>query len=223
MLTRQKYTLSGFTLTELLVVLIINLGLFAALITLFIANLNHYHKTLDTNRLSQQLQSSLILMGNDIRRAGYWANASNDMGTHQNNNPFMTNVTDISVNAGNDCILLSYDSSGDGLLPAINASIDDERYGYRLSGQILQARPPGALFSCSASAGSWENVTDTRSIQITNLVFTLTSSTVTTGPGTKGVTMRGVDISITGRLASDNTVTKTLTQHIRINNDKFVP
>ncbi len=223
MLTIRKYGARGFTLTELLVVLVINLLLFSALITLYLANLNHYRKTLDNMRLNQQLQSVLILMSNDIRRAGYWANASTDIGTNQNNNPFMTSSTNISVNAGADCILFSYDKNSDGLFPAINPAIDDEQYGYRLNNQVLQARPPGAPFSCTASASSWENMTNTSNIQITNLTFTLTTSTITTGPGIKGIIMRSVDVSITGRLASDNSITKTLTQHIRIRNDQFIP
>ncbi len=206
-----------------MIVLLINSGLFLALIVLVVANLNHYRKTLDTNRLNQQLQSSLILMGNDIRRAGFWANAGNDIGTNQNNNPFMTSATDISVGAGNTCIIFTYDSDSNGLLPAINAAIDDERYGFALNGQVLQARPPGAVFACTGNAASWENVTDSNNIQITNLTFTLTPSTVTTGPGAQGITIRGVDISLTGRLTRDNTITKTLTQHIRIKNDKFFP
>ncbi len=213
---------SGFTLAELLVVLAINLILFAGLTTLIVANLNHYRVALSTMRLNQQLQSALLLMGNDIRRAGYWSNASSDVGGTQNNNPFMTNATDITVSGGN-CVLFTYDQNGDGSLPAIDASIDDERYGYRLNGQVLQARPPGASFSCGANASEWENITDTQNIQITSLAFTLTTSTLTTGPGTKGLVQRAMDISITGRLGSDNTITRTFTQHIRIKNDKFVP
>ena len=223
MLTIRKYIIRGFTLTELLVVLVINLILFSALITLYLANLSHYRKTLDSMRLNQQLQSVLMLMSNDIRRAGYWANANTDIGTNQNNNPLMTSSTNISVNAGSDCILFSYDQNSDGIFPAINSAIDDEQYGYRLSNQVLQARPPGAPFSCTASASSWENISNTQNIQITNLSFTLTTSTVTTGPGVRGITMRSVDISITGRLSNDNTITTTLTQHIRIRNDKFIP
>lgn len=218
----SKRKQSGFTLPEMLVVLAINLILFSGLITFIVANINHYRMTLSINRLDQQLQSAMMVMGNDIRRAGYWANASSDVGTSQNNNPFMTNATDIAVSGGN-CILFAYDRDSDGSLPSISSSIDDERYGYRLNGQALQARPPGASFDCSAAASAWENVTDTQNIQITNLTFTLNTSTITTGPGSRGLAMRSVDVSITGRLASDNTISRTFTQHIRIKNDKFIP
>ncbi len=213
----------GFSLVELMVALAINAFLFIGLISIFVANMNHYNKVVDINRLNQQLEAALDLMGNEIRRAGYWANANADVGLDQNTNPFMTGVTDISTNVANNCILFSYDHNMDGAIPAIGSGYDDERYGFRLNGQIIQGRPPGAAFSCSASANSWENMTDPNSINVSNLTFTLTQSTIVTGPGTRGLTMRSVDITITGALTKDSSITKTLTQHIRIRNDKFIP
>jgi prepilin peptidase dependent protein B len=214
---------SGFTLTELLVALSLNILVLIALISIFVANLQHYRTVLNTNRLHQQLQSAMDIMSSDIRRAGYWANASNDLALNQNNNPFMASGTDISVGTGNTCILFTYDNSKNGSLPAISTSYDDERYGYRVNSQVLQTRPWGASFSCTASANAWENITDSTVILITNLTFTLNTQTITTGPGTARIILRSVDITLTGRLTSDATVTKTLTEHIRIRNDKFQP
>ncbi len=215
----------GFTLVELLIVILINAVLFTGLISIYIANMVHYRKTLNSNRLNQQMQIAMTIISNDIRRAGYWANAQSDIGYgHSNDNPFMVSGnTDISVNNSNNCILLSYDHNSDGSLPTINTGTDDERYGYRLSGQAIQSRPVSAAFSCTAGASTWENITDINAIQITNLTFTLTTYTLTTGPGTHGITLRSVDISMTGQLASDSTVTKTLTEHIRVRNGKFIP
>lgn len=218
-----KSAVLGFTLTELMIALTLNTLLLAALASVFLANLDHYRKMLNMARLNQQLESSLDMMSNEIRRAGYWKNAYTDIGTHANNNPFMSAGTDITVNAANNCILFTYDRDGSGTLPSINAAIDDERYGFRLINQTLQARPPGAAFNCSATSTAWENMTDPTFVQITNLTFTLTTSTITIGPGTKGISVRDIAISITGRLTSDTSITKTLTQRIRIRNDKFIP
>lgn len=211
----------GFTFTELLVALTLNVMLSLAIITVFLSNMSHYRKSLNINRLYQQLQMAMTLMSNDIRRAGYWSNASGDIGTNQNNNPFMAAGMDISVNAAHNCILFSYDHDNNGSAPSISINYDDERYGYRLTNQTLQIRPPGSSFSCSSN--DWENVTDPNVIQITNLTFTLNTSTVTTGPGAQGIAMRSVDITLTGQLTSDNTITRTITQHIRLRNDKFIP
>lgn len=212
---------NGFTLSEMMIALVVNSILFLALIGIFVADLEHYRKVINANRLQQQLQGVMDIMASDIRRAGYWGNASSDLDTNQNNNPFMASGIDLAISGS--CILFAYDKNSDGVLPAISSAYDDERYGYRLTAQAIQARPPGAPFSCAASSSSWENLTDTKIINITNLTFGLTTKTVTTGPGTIGIIMRSIDITITGQLVSDATITKTLTQHIRIRNDKFTP
>ncbi len=211
----------GFTLIEILTSLIISMLLFGALFTIFLSNIKHYWASISTNQLNQQMQTAMMIMTTEIRRAGYWANAQNDLGSTTNNNPFMASGVDISVGAGSNCILFAYDSSGNGTLPSISSSYDDERYGFRLNSQTLQARPYGAPYDCSAAANTWENVTDSNVIQVTGLTFTLNTSTIATGPGSKSLIQRSVDISMTARLTSDNTISKTITQHIRIMNDKF--
>lgn len=211
---------SGFTLVELMTALTINLILFAGIIAVFITNVDHYQESISVNRLNQQMQTSMNLITSEIRRAGYWANAQNDLGSTTNNNPFMASGADITISGS--CILLTYDSNSNGSLPSITSSSDDERYGFRLSGNAIQTRPYGAAFDCAAAANAWENITDTHVIQVTALTFTLNSRTVTTGPGNKGIMIRSVTVSMTGRLTNDNTVTKTLTQEVLIMNDKLI-
>lgn len=214
---------SGFTLVEIIIALAINAFLFTALISFLALNLTHQRKALNINRLNEQLEASMYTMANEIRRAGYWANANSDIGTGQNNNPFMAVSTDLSINPAGNCILFTYDADSNGALPSISSGTNDERFGFRLSEQTLQARPPGAAFDCNASANSWDNMSDPNIVNITNLTFTLTSQTVVTGPGTTGITVRSVDIALTGQLVSDSTVSQTLTEHVRIRNDKFIP
>lgn len=216
----RRNKVSGFTLAELLAALVVNVIVFAGLITIFISNINHYRASINVNRLNQQLQTVMMIMSNEIRRAGYWSNAQSDLGSTTNNNPFMASGTDVTITGGN-CILFTYDSNSNGSLPAISSGTDDERYGFRLDNQTLQARPYGAAFDCAAASSAWENITDSNIIQITNLSFTLTSKSIVTGPGNKGIIQRSVDISITGRLTSDNSITKTITKHVRIMNDQF--
>lgn len=216
--------LQGFTFTEMLVALAINAIILAALVAVFLGNLNHYSKSININRLNQQLDSALNIMANDIRRAGYWSGANGDVGGSANNNPFVvTGTTDISTNGSHNCILFTYDHDNNGTLPSISNGYDDERYGFRLMNGAIQTRPPGATFNCTAAASNWENITDPSFITITALSFTITTQTLTVGPGTKGVALRSVDISLTGQLVSDTTITRTLTQHVRLRNDKFIP
>lgn len=220
LLIPKKTKDAGFTLIEIMIALMINAFLFAGLITIFIVNLDHYQRMLDMSQLNEQLQAAMQVMTNDIRRAGYWSNAQNDIGTNQNNNPFMASGLDLSI-SGSNCILFSYDHSKNGLLPTISASYDDERYGFRLNGGAVQMRPPGAAFDCSASATTWENVTEPLIITITNLGFTLNQQSLPLNNAS--LLVRSVDINLTGKLVSDPTIIKTLTMHVRIRNDKFVP
>jgi len=220
---RCVYRYLGMSLIEMLIALVINVILLYALIAMSASNITHYNTATNINTLNQQLETSMQLMANDIRRAGYWATASNDINTGQNNNPFMTSSTNVSVNSANNCILFTYDYNKNGLLSPISSTSDDERYGFRLSGQTLQTRPFGAAFSCTAAASAWENVTNPGIVNITNLTFTLSTTTVPPSQTSNTIVIRNVSISITGQLATNASVTKTLTQNVRIRNDEFVP
>lgn len=210
----------GFSLVELLVTLVIISLLVVSLVSVYLAAAQRTKGALNTARLDQSLQSIMIMMSNDIRRAGFWGNATSGIHTATNSNPFMT--TDISIVGGN-CILLAYDQNGDGSLPAIGAGSDDERYGYRLSTNVIQARPSGASYSCAAAATAWENISDPNVLQITALSFVETDKTVLVGSGTPTMQIRSITITLTGRLTSDSSVTKTLTEQVRIRNDKYAP
>jgi prepilin peptidase dependent protein B len=203
-----------------MVALVINAFLFAGLITIFIANLEHNRKMIDISRLNEELQATMQIMITEIRRAGYWANAQNDLGSGQNNNPFMASGADITT-SGTNCILFSYDHDKSGTLPAIAPSYDDKRYGFRLNGGAIQIRPPGAVFDCGAASNAWENLTDPSTMTITALTFGLNQQSLAVN--SSSLLIRSVDITITGRLVSDSTITKSLTAHVRIRNDKFVP
>lgn len=213
----------GFTFTELMVALAINSILFAAITTIFLSNLNHYHDMINKTRLDQEMQIAMNLMSRDIRRAGYWGNAYTDLNSTMNNNPFVASGTDLTTGLAGACILLTYDRNSDGSVAGVSSTINDEHYGYRLNGTTLQGRPPGAAYDCSAAASSWDNMTDPGVVEITALSFTINTSTVTVGPGTKGLAIRSVTINMTGRLANDTSVTETLTNTIKVRNDKFIP
>lgn len=213
----------GHSLIELLIGLALSLVLLTAVVASFSANVNYVTRTVRIAKLNSQLQGALEYMSNEIRRAGYWSNASSNIDASSNTNPFMStsNSTDINV-PNSSCILFTYDHNKTGTLPAISASSDDDRYGFMLNNQVLQTRPFGAAFSCATGSNGWENITDNKDVLITNLSFTLNSTTVAS-TGSTSVMVRTVTITITGQLQNDSTVTKTLTQLVRIRNDRFTP
>ena len=218
-----KTKAQGFTLIELLVVLVITSFLLASLLAVYINASLAYQRSVNNVRLNQTLQSAMSFMTNDIRRAGFWENAYTDVNAGSNHNPFLTN--DISINGAGNCILFTYDRNGLGSLPAIGAGSDDERYGFRLISNAIQARPSGAAYNCTASADAWTNITDTNIIKITQLNFVLTNKSlnIAAASGNPTLTVRTVNVSITGQLAADAAVTKTITQLVRIRNDNYAP
>lgn len=217
--------IKGFTLIELLVTLTIASIILAGLIELYVASMNKTKDALNYTRLEQTLQNSMMLMASDIRRTGYWGNSKSNAGTGTNTNPFLT-TTDIYINPSQNCILLGYDRNGDGTLPSVNASSDDERYGFRLLNNAIQSRPPGANYDCNATADDWEDITDPNVVNITQLSFTKNEKSVDidgSGAGNSSMKIRTITISITGQLVSDTSISKTLSMDIKVRNDKYTP
>jgi len=189
MLTINRRQQSGLTIVELMVGVVVGLIVLAGVIAVYIATIQSSNSMLQQAKLSQQMRASLAIMTSDIRRAGYWGTATS--GTFSN--PFATiGDTDINVRDGSNaavangasgtCILFSYDKNGDGSVGA------DEYYGYRWSGGTnpVQVRYGGASAGDGddCTAGSWDDLTDDRSLTIDSLGFSLSNVkclNVTTG------------------------------------------
>lgn len=210
----------AFTLVELLISLAISTAIVLGLMGLIAGSVRHSNAALQVARLDRALHTAMDVMVSDITRAGYWAGSDTS-----NTNPFMiSGSTDIQISGS--CILLTYDKNQNSSLPSITSSSDDERYGFRLNGGAIQYRPWGATFSCTAAASAWENLTDPNVITITAFTPTLTTTSVDidgTGSGTATNNIRKVTLTITGTLVRDTSVTRTVTQEIRVSNDKYAP
>ncbi|OGO94015.1 MAG: hypothetical protein A3F10_00950 [Coxiella sp. RIFCSPHIGHO2_12_FULL_42_15] len=216
---QKSYSQKGITLIELLLALIIGLITIGAIVALFVLATTQSRKTIEIARLTSSLQLVLSSLERDLQRAGYWAQAETSAA-----NPFMvTGSTDLTVNAANTCVLITYDANSDGLLPPIDATQDDERYGYRLQEGAIQFRPAGAPFECTAAQSSWTNLTDPKFITITAFSVVLNTETINLagGTGTQNIQVRFVEASLTGQLVKDSAITKTLTEKIKVYNDKY--
>lgn len=215
---------NGVTLIELMIGLLVGTILIAGIAVFYSNNSKINSQLLYTIRLEYEMNTAMALMKKDIRRAGYTSAATALLGTG-NVNPFMvTNVSDISVPASN-CILLTYDLNKNGVLPALGTAGSDDRFGYRLNNQVIQIRPASdAEFACDAA--NWDNLTNPRILQVTNLAFVLTEDTVPLDPADptgQSITIRDVTIDMTARLTGDNTIQRTISSHVRVRNDKYQP
>lgn len=209
----------GVTLIEMLVALVVGSLVLASLISFYVFIAQHSKRSLEITRLDQELYLAMDVMSHDVRRAGYWANAQNDIGTGTLTNPFMQTDTDLQVSSSNDCILFSYDKNSDGTLPALGAA-NDERYGFRLSGNVIQYRIVSGSFACDSASG-WEDLTDPNIINVTNLSFTVNTDRLSLGGG-DFLDKRNVTISLTASLTNDANITRTLSRQITVRNSKFI-
>jgi prepilin peptidase dependent protein B len=222
----QNHYQRGFTLVELMVGLVISLIILSFTLTAYLAIDKNNRTSINTMQLDYELRRSLSLMVDDIRRAGYWGLAQSNLGSGVNSNPFMAADTDIQI-PSSSCILMTYDFNSDGTLPTLNTAGGDKRFGYRLSNGVLQTRiVPSATFNCASA--DWADMIDSKNIRISALSFSFSPNPPVsvnvfgTGTGTATITVRNVAISITGTLTSDPTVSRTLTETVRVRNDKFV-
>jgi hypothetical protein len=113
------------------------------------------------------------------------------------------------LSAGN-CAIFGYDLDANGLIA------DAERVGYRYSttDKAVEARKGGT----NCDGGGWEQVTDSRTIEITDFTITDLSPGAVSGGGFK-VGIREFSIEMTGRLKSDPNVVRSLRETIRVRND----
>ena len=216
-----KYNIQGgYTLLEILIGIGLGLFILANGIFMYSTIVKSYYDLLAATRLDEQLRSSMNLMVKEIRRAGYSSNAIANLKVGANNNVFMAAANDIKI-PSSSCILFTYDSDSSGILPALNAANYDKRFGFRLSGTILQSRAlTDSSFDCNS--GTWENLTDSKVIQINSLSF-ISAPAVTTLNSTDSLTIRNITISISAQLKNDSGVTKTITDTVRVRNDRFQP
>lgn len=232
---RQK----GFTLVELMIAILLGLIVVGATITIYIATLRSSTDTVRSARLNYDLDAAMALMVNDIRRAGYWGGAV--IGSDARDNPANLAANTLQIpNAS--CVLYSYDANGNGQIS------DDERYGFRLTNGALQMRLSGTT-TADCNDGVWQALTlnsGGEQVEITTLTFSFVPIVTPPVPGqtkclnrtanlsfnstcadaglasnVNAVEIRQVNIVLAARVAADTAVTKTITNTVKVRNDRI--
>ena len=67
---------SGFTLVELLISMLLGLMVVGMMISLYTSSVVNNSKIINQGKLNLEVKSLIELMSRDIRRAGYWADAT---------------------------------------------------------------------------------------------------------------------------------------------------
>ena len=210
----------GVSLVEILVSM--TLGLFLLLgLTTFMANtLVSDSRTMLMSRLDQEMRSAMILMVREVRRAGYWGNPSLTLGPWTGAGAGATYANPFSaVTASGVCIQFRYDKNHNAVADAT------EFFGFlRKSTGVIQMYGGTGPSYCGGGTG-WSDLTDGRNSNVTDLSFSLLPAAPAFASGTSGPNMRVryVTIQLTAQSRADATITQSLEETVKLENDLFCP
>ena len=184
---------AGLTLVEVLVGLAVGVIVIGGGLSIYASSVRSGSDALLASKLNQELGALMLVMTNDIRRAGFWATA---IANRADQNPFnlpgstaLVVVDDMVANAiqpstgQGSCITYAYDAT---YIPGnIGGTLEsNDLFGFRLNGTSVQMRQSGTVDGAdcvggtcnSCTNGVWMNVTDPDVIEITQLTFDLSNS-----------------------------------------------
>jgi prepilin peptidase dependent protein B len=211
----------GFTLIELLIASTIGLILILVLLNMAIHIIKTSQTLINNNRITTDLQSTLNLISNDVRRAGYWGTTIQAINANSQNNPFV--AANITINGS--CLLFMYDRNGDGSAANSSSALLNEHFGYRLNTvthaiEALTTDNAGN-FNCAANSTDWVPLTDPNIMTVTIFQITPHAVVIPMVIDMHSLTRNSMTLTLTGNLTSNATSTTTLTQTVFIQNDFF--
>lgn len=222
---------SGLSIIELMVGLAIGLVLVSgALLMMFYTTNNNYLMIVET-RLNQDLRAAASLIARDLRRAGYWAQATNGVyvaggnASLPQNNSYQVMLADrcdaatlptptpmIDSEVANICYYLEQGTPD-------NTVSDTEMFGFALQDGVISSFFGGK---------TPENITDPGIIHVDSLTIIPHSKSINvssmcaaagTLPAPPTVTVRLFEIVITGHLPSDDHVVRGIRTFAKVRND----
>ncbi len=198
-------------MVELMVGLAIGMTVLAGAISVVSGTVRSSSSSLTLTRLNQDMNAIIRFMSGELRKAGAWNSAATG-----NTNPFYLN--EVSSN----CVTFSYDSDNDG-----GSVQSDEKFAFRYNtaGKTVQYNTGANKDTCSG--GSWVDINDPNVVAVTSVTFTVTPSctnlnkddncsNVTNETGDIQVYVNYVNIQMTGQLASDSTVSRSIETSVKV-------
>jgi len=230
-----KSRCGGLSLIELMVAIVIGLIVVGGLTSLVVATLRTNNENMKMTRLTQELRGAMQLITRDLRRAGFSRDALLDVSAGVMGNQFITIAYEDTDSDGFDddgCLLYAYDgkptvSAGAATVADVNGTLEadgSEQHGVRYDADNLLIEYKNGSASSCADTADWEPMTDKNSVEITALTFGDVGGTgsfpsvVATG---STVTVREIQVTISGRLKDDPSVTRTIQNTVRVRNDLY--
>lgn len=219
--------MAGMSLIELMIAIVIGLIVLGGLTSIVVATMRTNTDNMRMTRLTQEMRGAMQLVTSDLRRSGFSQNALQDIGAGATANPFIA-VDYIDGDADgiddDDCILYSFDSDIGGASSIDGTQETAEQHGVRYNADELTVEyKDGSGSGCDLDA-DWEPMTDPELVEVTALTFgdvdgdgAFPCVEITGG---SAVILREIQITMTGRLADDAEVQRTLQDTVRVRNDE---
>lgn len=214
----------GLTLIELMISIVISSIVLAGVSVIFVTTLDSTRNLIAMTRLEQDVNSAILIMTEDIRRAGYWG-PEGETASDLTANPFQIDgdtriqVGAFTGEAPSSCVKYSYNLDRDTPTVVDNA----ERFGFRLQdGELRMYRHDGGSsndWDCSDDNDSqWLEILDSELIEVSNLTFYLHPPSFVASQSGISLSSWKVDIDLEARLSNDSTLRKSVTTSVLVEN-----
>lgn len=221
----------GLSLVELLVGVALGLFIVAGAVTLAVSHLRDARRQVLESKVNQELRAAADLIARDIRRAGYWHNATKGVWQGAGSTAMTSNYS--PVTASSDSLVFSYARDDNDAL--------DGNEQFRIERVVDSASGRGVLRFNNGSG--LQPITDVNTVNITSfdpddsmgmadterlcLVKYCPNSTVTTCPAGAANTypalhVRTYTIRIAAESAVDSNVKREIVETVRLRNDLLV-
>jgi Tfp pilus assembly protein PilW len=238
----------GYSLVELMIAMAIGLVVIGSVLAFTLSSLETNTEYVQATRLTQELRNTMDLAIRDVKRAGYNQNAMKYVSLPANStarSPFAP-VSVTTDSSGNGCIIYAYDSSapstsstsGPGFIDTANGEIKGLRHASRtVDGltvgvvEIAQTSSAVSSINCGGGEPDYENypatcspdgwcaLSDPKQVDIS--AFTITKAQLVVDPtgSTFGSAVRRFDFVLTGRLPSQNTISRSVQSTVLVRAD----
>ena len=208
---RPRRPARGLSLVELLVGIAVGMFVVAAAAMLVSTQLNDNRRLLLETQVQQDLRAAADIITRDLRRAGYWPGAAKSF--------VWTDAAALPINPYSTLQLAALPTEIE--FEYLRQPSESGPFGFKKDGNVLKTR---------LGAGGWQELTDGNTLRITAFSITPQDGPQTPLPcpklcadGTNScwptLTVRELEVAITGEAVSDPSVKRTLRTVVRLRND----
>jgi Tfp pilus assembly protein PilW len=225
---------AGFSVVEVMVALVAGLIVVGAVLAFTLSSLRSNAQFIRSTRLTQELRTSLQMVSDELKRAGYDDDAISYVGDPASPSSPFTRILISGANTDASCIIYAYDRSGGtaGTLDFDNGEVRAFRHGLATIsgasvGVIEMAQSTNAALSCPNStaaqadystypatcANGWCPMTDPRIVNIQAFRIDPTITNVGT------VAIRSLDVLLRGQLVAESDVVRETSSTVKVRTD----